>query len=444
MELKDYFQILNRRKLIIFVITIFAIYVAFTARLAFPPKYAAVSQIRLVPSAVVNTSYPQIDYLSRAMNTYSEIAMGNSVLEELKGRLAEGESVPFSIVAEVIPSTELIQITVEDRDAVLAVNSANALADILANSIATENFIVTVAEFAQLPVPESLANKLTFGLVALLIGLVGGIGFAIVYENLDDCLYTTEQIQKYSELPLIGEVPIKKRKDRINLVVDSPYLTEAFRRIRTNILAQSGPQGNKTYLITSADPYEGKTTVVLNLAKSLSNSGRKTLVIDADMYRPVIHKEFGLANEVGLSNVIAGKNSALSAIQKSQFTDIDVMTSGSIVDNGSEVLHMEGLKKLIGELEGMYDFILFDGPPVLSVTDPVILASIVNAVVLVVKSRMTKRADLLKAIHQLQAGKPGYFGVVANRVKDAVPLSSQVYLKKSSTQEQIENLDSNN
>jgi capsular exopolysaccharide synthesis family protein len=192
---------------------------------------------------------------------------------------------------------------------------------------------------------------------------------------------------------------------------------EAFRSLRTSIISRYPGEGAKTMLVTSAQPLEGKTTTAANIAMALAYGGSRVLLIDADMRRPGLHRPLRLNNERGLSQILTGQARVRDVIQRTVDPNLLAITAGKTPPNPSELLSSERMKTLVTNLmHGPFDWIIVDTPPVLAVTDAVILAPIVSGVTFVVGAEMTRRRLAERALETILSSHPKMLGVVLNRV----------------------------
>ena len=180
-------------------------------------------------------------------------------------------------------------------------------------------------------------------------------------------------------------------------------------------LSARGPQ-QKAMLLTSAGPREGKTTTAINLATVLAFSGARTLIIDADLRKPRIHASFNLANKRGLTNVIVGDEDPLSACQTTHVDRVDVLTSGPIPPNPSELLGRTRMREILARLREHYDQIIVDTPPIGAVTDAAVIATMVDGVILVVHAGKTRRQIVSRGIEQLRYIGAPIIGVILNNL----------------------------
>ena len=201
----------------------------------------------------------------------------------------------------------------------------------------------------------------------------------------------------------------------ITLVDSSSPVSEQYRTIRTNIqFASSADEQLKTLVVTSSGPSEGKSTTSANLATVFAKSGQKVLLVDADMRKPTVHKTFLLNNQEGLSTVLTTKKNIVEIAQSSAIENLTVLTSGTKAPNPSELLGSQKMNKIMDEARNNYDIVIFDMPPVVTVTDAQIMASKADGTLLVVREGKTRKDDLKKAKELLTMVKARLLGVVYN------------------------------
>ena len=193
---------------------------------------------------------------------------------------------------------------------------------------------------------------------------------------------------------------------------------ESYRTLRTNIEYSAFNESLKTIVVTSSEPGEGKTTTAGNLALSLAQNEKKVLLMDCDLRRGSIHKRFVISNGMGVSEVIVGKASIDSVIRNIS-KNLDVITTGNLPPNPSEMLGSKNMKSLIKQLRPVYDYIIFDTPPVLAVTDAQILSTKVDGTILVVKAKKTKKDNVINAKKLLDKVKANVIGTVFNGVEES-------------------------
>ena len=286
---------------------------------------------------------------------------------------------------------------------------------VVANSRANN---VQVMDKAEVPGAPILPNPRKDWISAIMAGVTIALGLAFGIEYLDDTVKTPEDVTRRLKLPLLGLVPAV-RGDRVPVLTEPvPHdFGEAFRSLRTSLVFTSGAQSTRIIAVTSSQPLEGKTTTACNLAMALALGGSRVLLIDADMRRPGLHKTMGLQNGTGLSHLLVGQARVRDAVQRTSEPNLVAITAGRTPPNPSELLSSERMNNLLTNLaSGPFDWVIIDTPPVLAVTDAVILAGRVSGVVFVIGSEMTRRVHAERALETLQAGHPRSVTVVLNRV----------------------------
>jgi capsular exopolysaccharide synthesis family protein len=286
---------------------------------------------------------------------------------------------------------------------------------VVANSRANN---VRIMDRAEVPGTPIAPNPRRDWLTAILAGLTIALGLAFGIEYLDDTVKTPEDVTRRLRLPLLGLVPGVKG-NRVPVLTETvPHdFGESFRSLRTSLVFTNGSEGARVIAVTSSQPLEGKTTTAANLALALALGGSRVLLIDADLRRPGLHKTMGLGNTAGLSHLLVGQARIREVIQRTSEPNLYVITAGRTPPNPSELLASERMNLFLANLaQGPFDWVVIDTPPVLAVTDAVILVQKVAAVVFVIGSEMTRRAHAERALETLQNGRVRSIGVVLNRV----------------------------
>lgn len=193
---------------------------------------------------------------------------------------------------------------------------------------------------------------------------------------------------------------------------------EAFRTLRTNLQFKSLDNPVRTILVTSSAPGEGKTTVVANLAASLAQTGAAVIAVDCDLRNPRLHQLFGLPNERGLTSMMLSQDTNLKdLLQRSEAGSLDVLTSGPLPPNPAELLGSKRMENLVRELRDAADYVVFDTPPILAVTDAAVLATKLDGCMLVLGAGQARRDAAKKAKRTLEELSARFLGVVVNNVK---------------------------
>jgi len=297
----------------------------------------------------------------------------------------------------------------------------------LAAQVETNN--VRIHELATVPARPIRPDLRLNLLVGALLGLLLGLGLAFLVEQMDTTVKDREEVERRTGVPCLGIVPTipggrrrrSRRKDetlreRDFYVLQHPKsaVSEALNTIRTNLMFLRPDSRPKTLLITSGSPWEGKSTVALALGITMARNGLRTLLVDGDIRRPRLHRAFGVAGERGFASVLAGQDRWQDAVQDTGVPGLDLLPCGPVPENPSELLRVEVLRPLFEEWAREYDAVLLDSPPVIPISDPRILASQVDGVVLVVKLEHTTSDALSQVRRELAAVGAPLLGTVLN------------------------------
>ena len=277
---------------------------------------------------------------------------------------------------------------------------------------------VRLLDRAEVPGGPFSPNTQRAWMMAMLFGLGIGVAAAFVVDYLDDTVKTPEDVTQRLHLSFLGLVP-KVAGDR-HPVLSGPVphdFGEAFRALRTALVAKNAGNGPRIIAVTSTQPLEGKTTTAVNMALALAIGGARVLVIDADMRRPSLHKALRLPNDKGLSDLLNGSSKVREVVQGSGDRNLLVITAGPTPSNPSELLGSERMAAFIRQLAGgPFDWVIIDTPPVLAVTDAVILAPMVSSMTFVIGAEMTWWRHVERAVETLQSGQPRAINAILNRV----------------------------
>lgn len=265
--------------------------------------------------------------------------------------------------------------------------------------------------------PRTFTNTL----LAAIVGGMAAIGVVFLVEYLDDSITTPEQIIEDTALSTLGTIAIIKGDTPSSRIVahNTPRapVSEAYRVLRTNLSYSAVDGGLRSLLISSASAGEGKSTTAANLGIVMAQTGKRVMLVDADLRRPVQHKIFGVQNNQGLTTAILDKQTPLDFhVQKTQIPNLNLLPSGPIPPNPAELLNSQRMAELLETLKETSDLIIFDSPPILTVADATILAPQVTGALLVVEIGRTKRNFLIQAVERLHNSNATVFGTVLNRL----------------------------
>jgi polysaccharide biosynthesis transport protein len=286
---------------------------------------------------------------------------------------------------------------------------------VIANS-RTNN--VRVVDRAEVPASPFAPNHRRDWIYALALGLALGLAIAFGIDYLDDTVKTPDDITRRLKLKFLGLVPIVPG-DRHPLISGPvPHdFGEAYRSIRTSLAAQIPGTGARVVAVASSQPLEGKTTTAVNIAMALAVGGARVLLIDADMRRPSVHKALRMNNDRGLSQLLAGQARMREVVQRTHDPNLLTITAGRTPANPSELLASDRMRALLSGLEtGPFDWIIIDTPPVLAVTDAVILAPLVGGVAFVIGAEMTRWSLAERAVETLLGANPRTVVAILNKV----------------------------
>lgn len=337
---------------------------------------------------------------------------------------------------------------------------------------------VWIVDRAEVPLYPSSPKKIPNIVLALFLGICGGLGLAFLFERLDSSVSDSEDVEKYAGLPSLGIVPAFRRSglrateisgtkatngekgdiadgrkaghdpvqhrgdiSSIELIAhqdpESSY-AEHYRSIRTTFLLEAARAQLKIVTVSSALPGEGKTATVVNLGIVLAQLGHRVLLLDADLRRPRLHSIFKVQNIWGLTNTLGNGSEPRGLISPTGIRGLFLMKAGPIPPNPTDLLGSEKMGTLLDELRKHFDFILVDTPPVLSVSDVAVLGPKIDANIFVVRSGKTPRQILSRALASLETHKITSLGVILNNVRhedaayDYVQAYSKSYRKSGS------------
>jgi non-specific protein-tyrosine kinase len=272
---------------------------------------------------------------------------------------------------------------------------------------------------------------MTTVLTAAVIAFVLSVGAAFLLTYLDNTIKSPEEIKRLTDLPTLGAIPFIQgdaNPDKLIVTIEprSP-ISEAYRSLRTGVQFSMIDRPESTSIqVTSANPSEGKSVTAANLAAVLAQAGFRVLIMDADLRRPMVHKIFKLDNRLGLTDLFRNLRSSEIEEQLDGYLEqiirptsqegLWVLTSGPIPPNPSELLGSVINKQVIKALKDRYDYLILDSPPVMIVTDAVVLSTLVNGSILVIDAVSTQKNQLKQAADRLQEVNANILGVVVNRI----------------------------
>jgi capsular exopolysaccharide synthesis family protein len=271
--------------------------------------------------------------------------------------------------------------------------------------------IVDTATEGLKPVRPNKTLNITLGVI---IGLIVGVGLAFFIEYLDTSVKTIDDVERSLGAPVLGVIP-----QNVGILLDegaeSPH-AEAYRVLRTNLLFSRKEDKLNTIAIVSAGAGEGKSTTVFNLAAVFAQSGQRVLMVDSDLRRPTLHKMLHVTNNIGLTNYLLKQNTLEEVIQTTNLPTLDFMASGKLPSSSLGILSSSQMRELITDLKQHYDFIFFDSPPVMGVSDASILASEVDMTLQVIQYRRYPQPMNIRAKQLIEKVGGNLVGIVLNNI----------------------------
>jgi capsular exopolysaccharide synthesis family protein len=433
MDLRDYLRVVARRWRTIVGFTLAALAIAALVTVVMTPQYASTARL-FVSTSPNNTdeAYQGSLFSAQRVTSYADLASGQALARRVIDRL-ELETTTFELIekidATVVPETVLLEITVTDADPRQAQRLTQAVAGELTELVSeletargqsSAPIEATIVDPASLPlVPESPKPLLNLGLAGVL-GLLLGIGAAVVRELLDTTIKDEDDATKVAGAAVMGTIPYDPSAAKNPLITAIGHhepRAEAFRVLRTNLQFINVDHTSKVIVVTSSVADEGKSTTAANLAITLAQAEQRVLLIEADLRRPKFAEQLGIESVVGLTTALVGRISVEDAIQKDQsLPNLSVLASGTIPPNPSELLQSKAMSDVITRLRRRYDVILIDAPPLLPVTDAALLTSMADGALIVVRSGKTTRDQLRHSIERLDAVGSRALGLVLTMV----------------------------
>lgn len=432
-DLKELLQLLKKRALFIAFITILCTGISGVVSFyIFAPVYQTYTTLMIgrPQEYAGKIEYDDVLLNQKLVSTYGEIVKSRIIADELIEKLKLNltyEKLGKKINVTLLKDTEIIKISVKDKDRKMAAKIANEIAGVFIKYVAQimhiENIqIIDKAEVPLKPIkPRPIINMIVTFIVASMISTCA----VIIREYLDNTIKSSEEIEKKFNLPVVGIVPKllkaqgnnSKNNDKIIIHKDqNPLIIEAFRTLRTNIQFSGIDKALKNILITSSIAAEGKTVTSINLAYSISRTEKKVILIDCDLRKPKIHDYFDILNSTGLTTALATKIDYKNFIQVIYEGKLDLLTSGPIPPNPSELLGSKRMQLLLERVKQDYDVVILDSPSAGIVTDAAVLSTKVDGTIFVCEVGRTEMEEVNTAKAALENVNANIIGVILNKV----------------------------
>jgi capsular exopolysaccharide synthesis family protein len=302
------------------------------------------------------------------------------------------------------------------------IENENIMLDVLSRKLAQETLdskiprtaIVQITDEAEpglTPVKPNIPVNIFIGVV---VGLVVGVGLAFFIEYLDTSVKTIDDVERALQAPVLGVIP-QNVGSLLEEGPESPH-AEAYRVLRTNLLFGRKEPSDNAITVVSGGAGEGKSTTLFNLACVFAQNGDRVLIVDSDLRRPSVHKLFKVSNSLGLTNYLLGQNKLEEVIQTSKLATLDFLPSGKLPSSSIGILNSAQMKELILELKRRYDYVFFDSPPIMGVSDAAVLASEVDMAVQVIQYRKYPQAMTIRAKQMVEKVGGNLIGIVLNNI----------------------------
>lgn len=432
MDLRDILKVLHRNWIAILACALIGVLVAGGASLLVKPTYTAHTRLFVaIQSTGTVTELQQGNSFSQArVQSYVQTALTPVVLQPVIDEL--GLTVTPSALAKQVSAqadlnTVLITLSASSDSPVEAAAIAQAMTSSLIDVVdqlessektpATSPVKLSVVTPATAPEAPSAPSTPMYLLAGLAVGVLVGVGLSLLRRALDQKVRGIEDVQKIVDTPLLGGIAYDAdaaKKPLLTQTVGQSPRAESFRQIRTNLQFAMVNSKSNSLLVTSSLPGEGKSTTAINTALALAQAGKRVVLVDADLRRPMVANYLGLEANAGLTTALLGSAEVEDLLQPWGDDDLYVLTSGQVPPNPSELLGSAAMTELVQKLEATFDSVIIDAPPLIPVTDATVLAQVVGGVALVVGAAKVTTKDVEKSLDAMKLVNSSLLGVVLN------------------------------
>ncbi len=439
MTIREHLRIVRERWLVVTMAVLLGLGGGAAIFFLRPPQYTATLTMYVSSQGADTTqaAFQGAQLSQDRVASYTELLVGPRVTSDVIRKLEMAET-PDELAKKMTATSKLdsvlLDVTVTDPSAQHAADIANAVGDVFPDLVAELEqpttpgtrpaVTVRVVQPALVPIVPSSASLPIMLALGLLAGMVVGLAGALARNALDVRVKSPAQLRSLVGAPSLGTIAfdpdVPKRPLTVYADPQSPR-SEAYRHLRTNLQFIDIDNPRKVIMVTSAMPGEGKTTTLINLAIAISTAGSRVLVIEADLRRPRISDLLGVERMIGLTSVLSGRVEPAQAIQAWGRGAVDVLASGPLPPNPSELLASRHMRMLLTHLRDSYDMILIDTPPLLPVTDSAALVSATDGAVMVCRFNRTTKAQIESAKAALDAVSAPLLGTVLTMLPSSGP-----------------------
>lgn len=432
LDLKDFFKYILSKQIIVILCIVLSLILGcfYTFKIKVPMYRSNTTVVLTAENSSNDSAITQNDLTinKSLVSTYSEIIKSKKVLNQVIGNLSLDMSVSelsSMVSVKAISNTEIISITVSNKDNELAALISDEIASIFTKEIVNlyniENVnVVDVAEVSKTPYNMNYIKDIIFYII---IGIIIGYALIIFRFYFDTSIKSIEEVETKIQLPLLGSIPASSKKNKMTqeLIVhenSKSIISEGIKTLRTNLQFSSVDKKLKSILVTSSIPGEGKSFTSANLATAFAQIGHKVLLVDCDMRKGRQHYMFNVKNDLGLSNLLISDNieSYTKFFKKTKVENLFLLTMGTVPPNPSELLGSEKNKKLVEIFSKHFDIVIYDSVPVNGLPDSLVMSRLVDKVVIVTELKHTPYELLDNTKKSLQKVNADIAGVVVNKV----------------------------
>jgi capsular exopolysaccharide synthesis family protein len=432
MEIGEYLAALRKRWYVIVVLALVGAGFGYQQAQASTPMYRSTAKVfvSLARGDTVADLVQGSTYTRNLVESYVQLSTVPAVLEPVIAKLdlpVSAKQLAASVHAEAPLDTMLIEISATSPSPERASTVANAVATQLSKTVeslsptSTDGVasvkITMVGEATPAGVPFSPKTKLlvaTGGAAGLAIGFI----IALAWARLDTKVRDTTDLPREPARPLLGVIPHDRSisTEGPRTIIEHPRgaLAEAYRRVRANLDFLDSTDPVKAFVVTSTVPREGKSTTSVSLALALADTGRRVLLVDADLRRPAVARICGLEGEVGLTTILARKATLAEVRQPWGVEGLDVVTAGRVPPNPTQLIDSAAIAAFLEEAKASYDMVIVDTSPLLAVSDAAVLARRTNGAIVVARARKVDKHHLDEALTTLDTLGAPCLGLVLN------------------------------
>lgn len=430
MELQDYLLVVRKRWRVILLVLLLCVGLAAALTVTQTKMYESRTQFFVVTTGAEDSSalLQGSTFTQQRVKSYAQLLTTPRILSPVAASVGVAGDLSRQITVTTPPDTVLIEVAVRDSNPARAQAIATAIAEGFPTAVGqiesrpgSDVSPVKVTVVQPPTAPTSPVSPVPVRNIALgaVLGLLLGLGVALLRETLDKTVKTQDDLKALTDVPVLGAImrdPDAVKRPLIVEVDPRSRRAEAFRSLRTNLQFVDAANHPRTLVVTSALAGEGKSTMSANLALTMAQGGSRVCLVEADLRRPKVLDYLGLEGAVGLTDALIGRAEVFDVIQPYGGTNMWVLGAGPIPPNPSELLGSAAMRGVLKELASRFDYVVMDSPPILPVTDAVVLSSLADGVIVVVGSGVVQRDQLTHALENLESVAARVLGLVLNRV----------------------------